>query len=168
MNIFLEDHELEEIKPIEDGDDRGLVISPMTGSKGEVRQEISEINKEIIAIDSIETTARKAAALHGVGKTNANRYANGKDVEPETRGRILSVKHNIQDVAIAKLMDTLNLIDPENVEKERDRIAIATGLSSVIEKMSDRAANGSDKPAVHLHLYSPNQKVEKDYDVIDV
>jgi len=164
MNIFLEDDELIEIRPVDETEDKGLVITPNTGKTD--RPEISELRKEIAAIDTIESTARRSAEINGIGKTNAAQYAKGEDVGEETRISILSRRNNIQDIAITKLMDTLNLLDPNLVEKERDKVAIMTGLSQVIEKLGP-SKEGSDKPTVHLHLYSPTQKVEKDYDVID-
>jgi hypothetical protein len=168
MNIFLDDTELIEIRPVDETEDKGIVITPNKNPVGEVieRQEISDLRKEITAMDSIEMTARKSAEINGVGKSNAALYAKGEGLEGDSRVRVLALRNNIQDVAIAKLMDTLNLLDPNLVEKERDKVAIMTGLSQVIEKLSP-AKDSTDKPTVHLHLYSPTQKVEKDYDVID-
>ena len=163
MNIFLDDSELTEIKPISESDDKGLVITPKTGEK---KQEISDLRKEITAIETIESTARRAAELHGVGKSSASLYAKGEGLSGDARARVLGIRNDIQDLAITKLMDTLNLLNPEGVDKERDKVAIITGLSQVIEKLNP-AKNENDKPVVHLHMYSPVQKVEKDYDIIE-
>ena len=163
MNIFLDDSELTEIKPINESDDKGLVISPKVNEK---RQEISELRKEITAIDTIESTARRAAELNNVGRSNAAKYANGEGLSEDGRARVLGIRNNIQDLAVVKLMETLNLLNPEAVDKERDKVAIMTGLSQVIEKLSP-AKNENDKPVVHLHMYAPKQKAEKDYDIIE-
>ena len=167
MNIFLTDEELIEIRPVDQSEDKGIVIIPKTGEAGESRQEISDLRKEITAIDSINMTTREAAKLHGVGQTNASEYARGKGgLSENARINVLSIRNDIQDLAVTKLMETLNLLDPNLVEKERDKVAIMTGLSQVIEKLNPSKDNDG-KPAVHLHLYSPTQKTEKDYTVID-
>lgn len=163
MNIFLEDSELEEIKPLEDKtDDHALVINPTVGKRGE---ENSDLQKELVALDSLILGPSAAAELHGVAQSSASKYSNGKDVPPEIRTNVLATKHGIEDLAVAKLMDTLNLINPSDLEKPRDKIALLSGLSSLVDKISGKDREGNK--TVHLHLYGPNQKKEQDYDVIE-
>lgn len=162
MNIFLNDSELEEIKPVGESNDKGLVISP-----NNTRNEIPDIVKEITAIDAINNGTREAARISGIPKSNVSAYANGRNIsDPDIKARITATKYDIQDTAVAKLMETLNLINPHAVEKERDKITILNGLSNLVEKITEN--NQREGPQqVHLHLYAPNQKKESDYEVIE-
>ena len=164
MKIFLEDDELEEIKPISDSDDRGKVILPTIGKRGE---NLPTDIKEIIAIDTIEKGPTEAAAIHGVPISSASKYSNGLDIaNPDARARVLGMRHQIHDLAIVKLMDTLNLIKPAAVVKPRDQITLMTGLTKVVDSMID--VKKEEKPQVHLHMWCPEQKTENDYPIIDV
>jgi hypothetical protein len=62
-------------------------------------------------------------------------------------------------------MDTLNLLDPSDIEKPRDKIALMAGLSNLVDKISSNEKEGAR--SVHLHLYAPKQKAEADYNVIE-
>lgn len=168
MNIFLDD-EVEEVKPVAPSEDYGKQISPTRdiGDKRDGRptkeEERSDLAKELIAQDSLDMGVRAAANIHGIGKTTAANYTK----ESDAKTRLIDQKFEIQNLAVAKLMQTLNLIDPSDVEKPRDRVAILNSLSQVVDKISngDDAKKGTG--AVHLHLYAPPQKKESDYEVID-
>src|SRR5678815_5607025 len=127
MNIFLEDDELKEIKPLERSEDNGVVINPEVGKRGEA---VPEIVKEVVALDAMLMGPLKASEIHGVPQSSASKYSQGKDVGPDARAVILSRKYDIEDLATMKLMDTLNLIDPTDVEKTKDKIALMNGLSN--------------------------------------
>lgn len=165
MNIFLEETELTEISPLTPSEDKALVINPTVGIRGEA---ISDIQKEITAIDALDIGPSRAAVINGVPQSSASKYKDGKDISNlDSRARVLSIKNEIHDVAITKLMDTLQLLNPEDAESPREKIAIITGLSKLVDDVSSKDRDG-DKPQVHLHLYGPNQKKESDYEVIDV
>ena len=85
-------------------------------------------------------------------------------MEGNAKERVLSKKYEIQDLAVVKLMDTLQLIKPATVTKTRDQIALLTGLSNLVDKITDKAGTPNQ---VHLHLYAPNQKKESDYETIE-
>jgi hypothetical protein len=164
MNIFMDDSDLIEIKPVDETKDYGMVILPTIGKRGEG---IDDELKEIIAEDAIQHGPTKAAEIHGVPVSTASRYSNGKDISnPDVKAKILGMKHDIADLAVVKLMDTLNLIDPRHVTKVRDRIALMGGLTKVVDSMVD--VKRDEKPQVHLHLFCPEQKKVEDYKVIDV
>lgn len=165
MKLILEESELEELK-IEDllkSNDGGKVITPEVGKRGEGE---SDIVKEITAIDTINFGSNVAARINGVSVPSASKYGDGKDVgNEELKTKILSTKYNIQDTAVTKLMETLDLFDPTEMSKQTDIINAAQKLSSIVEKV---AGGETKERAVHLHLYAPNQKKLKDYDIIDV
>lgn len=165
MNIFLDETELEEIKPIAPTEDKGLVINPEVGKRGEGN---SDLVKEVVALDSILLGPSEAARINGVPQSSASKYADGKDIEDaETRTRIIATKNGIEDLAVTKLMETLNMLDPSDMEKPRDKIALMTGLSNLVEKVSSAKNEKEGAKQVHLHLYAPNQKQESHYKVIE-
>jgi hypothetical protein len=135
---------------------------------GKREEAVSDLVKEITAIDSINIGPTEAAKINGVPVSSASKYGNGQDIATEeVRTRVLQTRYEIQDTAIAKLMQTLEILNPNDFEKPRDKIALVTGLSQVVDKISDKRGDG-DKPQVHLHLYGPNQKKESEYETIDV
>jgi hypothetical protein len=164
MNIFLETTELKEIKPVGPSEDEAIVITPEVGKRGE---EVSDIQKEIVALDAIISGPAEAARINGVSQPSASKYKDTKDISnPDVRARINATKHQIEDKAVAKLMETLNLINPHAIDKPRDQIALVSGLSTLVEKISNKE-HREGLQSVHLHLYAPNQKKEQDYEVIE-
>ena len=159
------------IKPLEnESSDKGTVIiqgeNKGVGRPSNEEKRTDEV-KELIAEDVMELGAREAALIHGVSERSAANYANGKQMGSESSARVLTKRHEIENVAITKLMQTLELLDPDNVEKERDRVTIMTGLSKVLDTITEKK-QGEGTKVLHLHLYDPGRKKESDYKVIDV
>lgn len=168
MKIF-SDEEFEEIKPIKDSPDKAIVITPeCNGGRIPNKDQRDDIVKEIIADDVKELGKREAALIHGVSASSALDYSNGKGIkDPDVKTRILDKKHGIENIAITKLMETLDLLSPESVEKETDKVKIIAGLAAVIEKVGGGARNQNTN-VVHLELHMPRMKEEKDYETIIV
>ena len=169
MNILMEDSEVKEIK-IEDilqSNDFGKVIIKNEFNIGR-GPEIDLIRKEIIANDALELGPTRAAEYNGVSKQRASEYANGQDLDkdPDLKNRILDKKHNIGDLAMTKLMESLSLFNPTNLTKPSDMIKSAGILAGIVEKIHGRDDKSGGK--IELHLYSPKQKNIASYDVIDV
>jgi hypothetical protein len=161
MKIYKEsdESEVEIIKPWnEDSEDKGLIKLPTNPSE---HKRIPDDVREIIAVDTINLGSREAGRIHGVGKTTANDIANDSGIRAANR-------FDIQNLATAKLMQTLNLLDPGNIEKEKDKVSVMNGLANVLDKLDegDKGKNGGR--SVHLHMYAPNQKPESAYDTIEV
>jgi len=166
MNLFIEDEEIEEIK-IEDlfkSKDKGVVIKNRQGeSRGE---EIPDLQKEIIAHDTLESSGKSAALVHGNTDQSANGYARGENLPEDARNRVLAHKHDIADLAISKLMDSLNLFDPNALDKQIDIVKSASMLAGVVEKISGKTDSKGNQ--VTLNLYMPKQKSLESYNVIEV
>ena len=164
------DDEPEEIKPVKDSEDKGIVITPeRNGGRLTKDKEREDIVKAIIAEDTIELGKESAAVLHGVSPASASRYSRGEGIkDPDVKAGIIAQRHGIENVAIAKLMDTLDLLDPHSIEKETDKVKIATGLATVIEKITGGDKRGGNTQVVHLELHAPKQKSESDYETINV
>lgn len=172
MDIITHDEEIKEIliEDIVKSNDNGKIISsnnPLNVKVPHGGERRTDLVKEIIAYDSIELGCRTAGALHGATKTSANDYSNGEKIEdPDVRARILGVKHNIADKAVAQLMETLNLFDPSALEKQTDVIKAAGMLAGIVDKVTGTNKEGGNQ--VHLHLYGPKQNKIDKYEVIDV
>lgn len=164
MKILLEDSELEELK-IEDickSSDKGIIIQSQVGKRSEG---ITELQKEIIAIDALDNGASLSSRINGVPQSSASKYKDGKDLGEEAKINVLDRKYNIQDKATTKLMQTLDLFDPTDLEKPRDIIAAARDLSSILDRVSSKDQKGN---SVHLYLYNPTQRKINEYEIIDV
>lgn len=171
MKVYRGSNEPKIIKPLnEESEDKTIThIQGENNGKhrpGESEKRTDEI-KEVIADDVLTLGAREAALVHGISERTAYAYSNGKQMGDESRARVLDQKHEIKNLALTKLMDTLNLLDPEAVEKEKDRVAIMTGLSKVVDTMEGKETKEGNK-VLHLHLYDPGRKSEKDYKTVDV
>lgn len=167
MKIFIDDLEIEELK-IEDSlksDDKGILKQNNRGRpEGKTN---SELQKEFAAIDALELGIVKSGEINDVCFKSAALYRDGENVAPETKTAILNHKYQIEDKATTKLMQTLDLFDPSDIEKPIDLIMAADKLSSIVERVSGKDKLNSGQQ-VHLHLYNPTQKKISSYDVIDV
>lgn len=170
MKVYRGSDEPKIIKPLNDSDDNSIAII-QGENEGKHRpgadEKRSDEVKEIIAEDVMTLGAREASLVHGVSERTAYAYSNGKQMGEESKARVLDQKHEIKNLALTKLMSTLNLLDPEAVEKEKDRVAIMTGLSKVVDVMEGREVKEGAK-VLHLHLYDPGRKKEADYKTLDV
>ncbi len=74
----------------------------------------------------------------------------------------------IKDVALIKLMASLNLIDDDRLEKcsAKELSAVAGNLSKIVKDHTDASVSGA--PQVNVVIYSPEAKTEKNYRVVDV
>ena len=164
MKTILSDGELSEIT-IEDSiksNDAAIVIKD--GRDGTRGPNLPDLQKEIIAHDAIDIGPTRAAEIHGVSQSSASRYASGESLSEEAKTRVLDNKHQIRDLATTKLLQSLNLIDPTDIES-KDLPRVASQLSQIVERLEDKGKGG---PAVSLHLYAPIQKKIAAYEIIDV
>lgn len=169
MKIFIDDSDIEEklISDVIQSFDRSTIHlkGELSGKRGEDK---SDLTKELIAHDAIALGPSEAARIHGITQPSASKYHDGKDIaDDETRTRVLATRHNIADTAIAKLMDTLNMFDPSDIEKPLDKIKSASMLAGIVEKVSIKDAK-NDGNNVHLHIYASKQRKVSEYQVIDV
>lgn len=168
MELVTYEDEIKEIL-IEDiikSNDNGKIII-----KGEVKREVPRadlIDKEIAAIETIHNGSKSAEELTGIDDRMARRYANGEYLgDEDSKAKILGIKYNIADKAVAQLMTTLNLFDPSALEKQTDIVKAAGMLAGIVEKVSGNNNNKGGNE-VHLHLYGPKQNKIDKYEVIDV
>lgn|SRR5678815_3631265 len=169
MRLNIEEEEKEEIPPVGDGkineDDKGKVIKPpVLIDLPKVPEEV----RDLVAVDALKDGYRETAKLHGISKTAVGDIVKTSEVAQDIKGAIVMNKYGITNLATAKLMRTLDLLQPEFIDKEVDKITVIAGLSKVINNMEDKGKDKGGEKVVHLHLYAPNQKDEKEYATIEV
>lgn len=165
MKLIIEDSEIDEKPILIKSEDRGKIIVPSIGERG---KGLDELRKEIIAHDTIEVGPTRAAEIHGITTESAFRYGNGEQIKDEdAKTRILSRKHGIGELAVTKLMQTLNMFDPNGLENQKDIVRAAKDLSSIAESMTPSSKNSGDGE-IHLHMYAPKQRPMREFEVIDV
>ena len=166
MKILLDDNELDEIK-IEDivkSADNGVV--KFVAGRGE-KKNVDDLQKEITAHDAIESGQENAGKINGVSQEAASRYERGQHLSEDARSRVLNHKHQIADIAITKLMDSLNLFDPSQIEKQRDLVDAASKMAGIVDKIQGQNGKNTGNQVV-LNLYGPRQKELRDYEVVEV
>lgn len=168
MELLIDEEEIKEITLdnfINPNDNAKItIIGENVGKRDEGKDDIV---KEIIANDALMLGPSRAAELHGIPQSSASKYSNGQDIADEdTRSRVLGRKYDIAELATAKLMNALELFDPNAIEKPRDLINAASALSNIVDKVSGQGKGGNK---IELHLYAPKQNDIRKYgDVIDV
>ena len=169
MRVYIEKEEKEEIPPVSKEklkeDDKGIIRFPKNPKENPI---IPDDVKELVAVDAAFLGPKATSQLHGVPVSTVHDIANNTEAGQNAKAIKAMDKHGIADMATAKLMLTLNLLSPMDIDKEKDKIAVIDGLSKVIERMADKGKDGEGKRVVHLHLYAPNQKEEREYPVIEV
>lgn len=169
MRVFIESdgEEKEEIPPIDSGKvnekDKATVKKPNNPSE---TPRIPQTVKELVALDAFSIGPKRTAEVHGITVAAAKTIAYGTEEGRNAQAVANMEKYGIADLATAKLMQTLHLLDPDNITKETDKIHVIAGLSKVLDNMNDKSSDG--QKTVHLHLYAPNQKEERDYPIIEV
>ena len=156
---------VKEIKPFSESEDKGIVKTP---DRGGVVIEREDHAKKSIALDTLFLGAKASAEIHGVSESSAYVYARGDRIkDPDMKTEVLSTRHGIESLALTKLMETLDLINPHAIEKETDKVKVVAGLGSVIDKIT--GGNKSEGTRVlHLELHMPVQKSEDKYETIEV
>lgn len=169
MNIIVQEEDLKEIT-IEDAiksNDRAQII--IKGEYvGKRHEGVGDIEKEIVAHDALTLGATRAAAIHNVPQSSASKYKDGLDIaNEETRARVLTTRHSIADLATTKLMESLNLFNPNAIEKQEDLVRASASLANIVDKIAGNDKNKGG-PTVQLILYGPKQAPVSKYKVIDV
>lgn len=168
MKIFTEKRkeESKEIKPVDkESEDKAIVKTPKSPSE---LPRIPDNVKELVAVDAVSLGIREAGILHGVSKSETQRLMHETEAGKLALAEKAVEKYQIANLATAKLMQTLGLLNPHDIEKERDKITVINGLSQVLDRLDDGKDKDKDGRAVHLHLYAPTMKKEENYQVVEV
>ena len=166
MELILEDEEIKEVTLddfINPNDFGKIIISNDRSREG--RPTRDDLTKEIVAYDAIDLGPTEAGKIHGIEKSSAGKYGRGENIaNDDVRAKVLAKRHDIADTATAKLMEALNLFDPNGIEKQTDLIKSASMLSNIVERVSSIGKTGD---GIQLHLYAPKQNSISNYEIIE-
>lgn len=115
-------------------------------------------------LDSVKNVAKEFGATPGQvqsAMTTAN---------PAVAKAREEAKERIADIALTRLMESMNLLTPDKLENEkpRDIANIAAQMSKVHKNLSGGGDDGNPKPA-QIIVYAPQIRTEKSFgDAIDV
>ncbi len=183
MKIIISDDELKErMKPplsdLIEGDVRlPKVITPPELGRPEGAKNIDPITRELIALDgafgSLPQTS--IARVHNVAQSEVSFLSKGYDrtnvderkVDENLQTSITQRKFGIIDTATTKLMETLDLFDPNYIEQKQLPEA-ANKIASVVERLEGRGNINQNAPSVQFHVYAPRTRHEDQYEVIVV
>jgi len=143
--------------------------SGSTGGNGRGK-EIDPITREMIALDALVMPQKDVAVLHDVPQSLVSNAVNGmvnRREDEELKAKINDKKYQIKDLAVSKLMSTLDLFNPAGLDSQLEVVAAADRLANVVNKMEDRNTNLLG-PQVNIVFYNPRQQNENTYDIIEV
>lgn len=173
MKIIISDEEVAKSKipalPLPSFDITGQVISPPSFQRDPAKGKISDLTKEIIALDAIDTslTVRETGRLHDVSKSNTDVIQNGNHANEELKLKVADKRYKIGDTATTKLMQTLDLFRPDSLE-QKELPGAALKIANVLDKVINPGAESGNKNNIIFNVYAPRQRSEDSYEVIEV
>ena len=127
----------------------------------EVIGALGELNsyKSISQVFDVSIPAVQQAVSGKVGGRPANK---------ERQDAVIARRLSIEDVALAKLMKSLDLIDDEKMEgcSAKELSQVSSNLAKVSQSM--RETNTSIGQQTNIVVYSPERRAEDKYNVVDV
>jgi hypothetical protein len=115
------------------------------------------------ALATIDTPRNTAQAFDmTLNQVNSAKNSTRPDVQPAVKSAI----SRVQELALSRLMESLNLLTPESLigEKPRDLARIASDLSRVIDRTTPRDVIQNTQ----LIIYAPQQRGMDKYQLVDV
>lgn len=176
MKILLDDEEVErelkkhDISQITSNDkSQTKVIGPGSTKENHRGEAVNNVIREMAAIDSLVIGQKKSSELHGLNHNTVSDATRGEisdRVDPDLKASVDNQRYKIRDLAVSKLMNTLDLFRPDGLENQMEVVTAASKLSKVVVDME--AKDNKDKgPQVQVILFNPRQKNESAYDVIE-
>lgn len=160
---------------VADADFEAQVIDLARKGRGSVKQVPTALRK-LIAEESINgAPAKELSDVFGISPSSISAYKNGatstasyNQPDTELSKHVNDVRSDIGDKARARLLSAIEAITPEKIEaaKLRDIASVAKDMSAVIKNMEPE---GEERAKTNNFIFfSPNQKEETAYKVIDV
>lgn len=124
-----------------------------------------EIKVEIAARARLGENQTALGKEFGVIQPTVSRMVTGRTSvdEKAVEERI----NQVQDVAMVKLLSSLGFMDDEKMKKAgvKDLSTIAANMSKIVSNTRVQKDEGNQ---VHLHLYAPELRTEKSFNVVEV
>jgi len=178
MKIIHEDEIILEKKislPVPEIHDGEVIVPESLGRKP--GSEISDIKKQLIAIDSVTSGLgqRDIARIHGTSQALVSSIGNGYNTpnidtrkpNEDVRAVISATRESVARSASSKLLETLDLFNPDSLE-QKELPGAALKISSVLEKASQSFSGSDNSTKVAFIVMAPRMRKEEDYGMIDV
>lgn len=137
------------------------------------RSNVPEILRDTMAELAVGGTANSVIAeAFGVSTDVVERASSGRvggrPATAERAAKVSARKLEIQDTALMKLMQSLNLIDEDKLGEcdARQLSQVAANLSKVSSSLDPKQEGGLGN--THVIVYAPERKEERSYKVVDV
>ena len=158
--------EVEAEEPVED-------LTQRKGMNGKSHgPQLDKDQKRFLGMLAYVDKRKEVAKNTGVSAVSIDHFSKGRlgyaRPDEESKNLINQRKDRVQDQAIEKLMTVINLVTDDKLEKitkAKDLTSIAKDLSIIVGKVGDQGAGAVQN---NLIFYSPNQRDEEDYKVVDV
>jgi hypothetical protein len=137
-----------------------------TGSRN-----LTEEQRDLIA--NTPGSTRELGIAFGIAQQTVSQIKSGRvGGHPPNRAREEKVKErrlDAEDVALQKLMKSLNLLDEEKMAdaSAKDLSIISRNMAAVSSSLRDKNA-GPEGNNINITVYAPEQKREDKYKVVDV
>ncbi len=155
--------------------DGEVIVPPELGRKED--SHVSDIKKNLIAFDSVTSglSQRDIAKIHGTSQALVSSLANGYNTpnvdtrkpNEDVREIITATRESVAKTASSKLLETLDLFNPDSLE-QKELPGAALKISSVLEKASQGFTGDNNGPRVAFIVMAPRMRKESDYDMVDV
>jgi len=105
-----------------------------------------------------------------ISQDTVSRYKRGVTGGEELQERIDAGLNAVRDTALTKLMSTLGLLDGEKLAEQdaRGLANVASNLSKVIKDSIPEVRGVTGDTKVQVVIYSPQQREENKFNVVDV
>lgn len=132
---------------------------------------IPETVKELAGVLAHVDTLKNVGESLGISTSQVHQFKNGRNSQhvpnEELKDKIDERLGTVKDLALDRLVNSLNVITPEKLEKIKvvNAASIAQRMASVVEKVSEKK---NDVGNVIFQIYAPRMREEKEFEVIEV
>lgn len=176
MKILLNDAEVERelakhdiSKLSSDDKSQTKVIGPGSTLEDHRGKAVNNLTREMAAIDSLTIGQKKSSIIHELNHNTVSDATRGEisdRVDSDLKAAVDNQRYKIKDMAVSKLMNTLDLFRPDALENQMEVVTAASKLSKIVVDLE--AKDNKDKgPQVQVILFNPRQNTEAKYDVIE-
>ena len=177
MKIIIPNDELEldDLSSLKDNKQDAAEIRTVGSGlkKGDKKSENRDaLTVEMAGLDCLTLPQKEVARIHNLSGPSVHNYQEGKKtgngaVDLDLKAKILDNRFKIQNVAVTKLMESLNLFDPNACEDQKELMGSASKLAGIVDKISGDSKEKNENK-VQIIMYQPRLKSVNDYEVIEV
>ena len=156
-----------------------IIDNKTPGRKVKIRNRTLEENGSI-GLSSKVLGSKETEKLFGVDPQQQNHLTHGftgsvdrvkgKNKKEELLDEIYSQGGKVTKLAFNRILKSLSLLNEDKIEEVTDPmklLGLARGLSGIVRDMTPKEGDEKEQQ-VHFHVYRPEQKVDSDYETIEV